>query len=103
MKLKKLSESILKSIRSEGFKYIDLDTVIETFLPTNKNRHTVKLEFKQKKENGDYLIISDSCDKTVLISDVIVNKDYTFSYIFNELEKTEKDLVIYVTKEMLCY
>ena len=30
MKLKKLSESILKSIRSEGFKYIDLDTVIET-------------------------------------------------------------------------
>jgi len=30
MKSKKLSESILKSIRSEGFKYVDLDTVIET-------------------------------------------------------------------------
>ena len=30
MKSKKLSESILKSIKSEGFKYVDLDTVIET-------------------------------------------------------------------------
>ena len=30
MKSKKLSENILKSIKSRGFKYIDLDTVIET-------------------------------------------------------------------------
>ena len=30
MKSKKLSESILKSIKSVGFKYVDLDTVIET-------------------------------------------------------------------------
>ena len=30
MKSKKLSENILKLIKSEGFKYINLDTVIET-------------------------------------------------------------------------
>ena len=30
MKSKKLSEKILKLIKSEGFRYINLDTVIET-------------------------------------------------------------------------
>ena len=30
MKSKKLSENILKLIKSEGFRYINLDTVIET-------------------------------------------------------------------------
>ena len=92
--------SIIETMKNDTS--VHLDTIIYDYQLTKTNGYRFQLEFKKDETNGDYLIISNSCDKTVLISDVSVNKDYTYSYLFNGLEKTEKDLTIYVTYEMLC-
>ena len=92
--------SIIETMKNDAS--IHLDTIIHDFLPTNTNGYKFQLVFKKDDTNGDYLIISNSCDKTALISEVVINEDYTFSYLFNGTEKTKKDLTINVTYDMLC-
>ena len=92
--------SIIETIKNDTSVY--LDTVIHEFLPSKTNGYKFQLEFKREESNGDYLIISHSCEKRVLISEVSVNEDYSFSYLFNGIKKTEKDLTIDVTYDMLC-
>ena len=52
MKSKKLSENILKLIKSEGFRYINLDTVIEASVPVEP----VGLDdqIAQAQQDGDW-------------------------------------------------
>ncbi len=69
---------------------VRLDTVIQTQLH-KVNKYTIELEFKTESLNGDYLIYADSIKGVNMITDVIVNKDFTFTYLFNGIPKTEKD------------
>ncbi len=92
--------SIIETMKNDTS--VHLDTIIYDYQLTKTNGYRFQLRFKKDEPNGDYLIVSKSCDKTALISEVSVNKDYTFSYLFNGIKKTEKDLTIYVTYEMLC-
>lgn len=81
---------------------VHIDTLVYEYLPSKVNGYIFSLEFKQDDSNGDYLITSQSCQKSVVISDVKTNKNYTYSYLFNGVRKTEKDRTVYVTHDMLC-
>lgn len=92
--------SIIETMKNDTS--VHLDTVIYEFLPSKTNGYIFQLRFKQDDSNGDYLITSQSCQKSVVISEVRTNKNYTFSYLFNGVRKTEKDRTVYVTHDMLC-
>lgn len=92
--------SIIETMKNDTS--VHLDTVIYEFLPSKTNGYIFQLRFKEEDSNGDYLISSHTCQKSVVISDVRTNKDYTFSYLFNGIRKTEKDRTVYVTLDMLC-
>lgn len=92
--------SIIETMKNDTS--IHLDTLAYKFLPSKINGYIFSLEFKKDDSNGDYLITSHSCQKSVVISEVKTNKNYTFSYLFNGVRKTEKDRTVYVTHDMLC-
>lgn len=92
--------SIIETMKNDT--PIHLDTLAYKFLPSKINGYIFSLEFKKEDSNGDYLITSHSCEKSILISEVRTNEDYTFSYLFNGVRKTEKDRNVYVTHDMLC-
>ena len=92
--------SIIETMKNDTS--VHIDTLVYEYLPSKVNGYIFSLEFKQDDSNGDYLITSQSCQKSVVISDVRTNKDYTFSYLFNGVRKTEKDRTVYVTHDMLC-
>ncbi len=81
---------------------VHLDTLAYEYFPSKVNGYIFSLEFKKNDSNGDYLITSKSCQKSIVISEVRTNKDYTFSYLFNGVRKTEKDRTVNVTMDMLC-
>ena len=92
--------SIIETMKNDTS--MQIDTVIYEFLPSKTNGYIFQLRFKQDDSNGDYLITSQSCQKSVVLSEVRTNKNYTFSYLFNGVRKTEKDRTVYVTLDMLC-
>ena len=92
--------SIIETMKNDTS--VHIDTLVYEYLPSKVNGYIFSLEFKQDDSNGDYLITSQSCQKSVVLSEVRTNKDYTFSYLFNGIRKTEKDRTVYVTLDMLC-
>ena len=92
--------SIIETMKNDTSTH--LDTIAYEYLPSKVNGYIFPLEFKKEDSNGDYLITSQSCQKSVVISEVRTNKDYTFSYLFNGVRKTEKDRTVNVTMDMLC-
>ena len=92
--------SIIETMKNDTS--VHLDTLIYEFLPSKVNGYIFPLEFKKEDSNGDYLITSHSYQKSIVISEVRTNEDYTFSYLFNGIRKTEKDRTVYVTLDMLC-
>lgn len=92
--------SIIETMKNDTS--VHIDTVAYEFLPSKINGYIFQLRFKEEDSNGDYLIYSHSCQKSVVISEVRTNKDYTFSYLFDGVRKTEKDRTVNVTLDMLC-
>lgn len=92
--------SIIETMKNDTS--VHIDTLAYEYLPSKVNGYIFSLEFKQDDSNGDYLITSLSCQKSVVISEVKTNKNYTYSYLFNGVRKTEKDRTVYVTHDMLC-
>ncbi len=87
--------SIIETEKNDTTVY--LDTIINEFLLSKTNGYQFELRFKTEKQNGDYIIITDSISEVSIISEVEVNKDFTFTYLFDGIKKTEKDkfLIIY--------
>ena len=59
MKSKNLSENILKVIKSNGYKYIDLDTVIDTNLILERSGENFKrfiFSFNEKRKKNANII-----------------------------------------------
>ena len=58
MKSKNLSDSILKSVKSNGFKYIELDTVIPTNLIVERSGESFRrFIFSFNDQNGNELCL----------------------------------------------
>ena len=121
MKSKKLSESILKSIKSKGFKYVDLDTVIETNHIVERSGESFRrfiFSFKDQKGNEiclrpDLTIASclkylneknkaakkvfysgQAFRKTQKISDNIIRNQIGFEIIGSNMEKDDDKEII---------
>ena len=65
MKLKNLSENILRSVKSKGFKYIDLPSVIEAdYIVQRSGENFRKFIFSFIDQNGNdcLLYTSDAAD-----------------------------------------
>ena len=91
--------SIIETIQNDPSIY--KDTIINKFLPSEINGYSFKL-FLSQEIGSDFIIFSPPCNKTLIISKIIVNNDHSFSYLFDGINKNDKDNPIFINANMLC-
>ena len=96
---KKLSESILKSIKSEGFKYVDLDTVIKTNHIVERSGESFRrfiFSFNDQKGNEICLrpdLTIASCLKYLHEKNKVAKKVFYSGQAFRKTQKLSDNII----------